>query len=208
MKVGGVPYRAIFTAGDGVPVGHAVTAGDAGTAGDAMDVWVIDQTVLPHRFETLRLESVDDAVHAIRDMVVRGAPLIGATAAYGVALAMRADPSDASLEEALAGLGGTRPTAVNLVWALDGAGALLRGLPAAERADAACHFAARLCEEDVRTNRSIGGYGLEVFKEIARQAGATAGGARRRTQRHDALQRGVARHRRLGNRDRSRLPRP
>ena len=105
MKVGGVPYRAIFTAGDGVPVGHAVPAGDAGTAGDAMDVWVIDQTVLPHRFETLRLESVDDAVHAIRDMVVRGAPLIGATAAYGVALAMRADPSDASLEEALAGLG-------------------------------------------------------------------------------------------------------
>ena len=167
MKVGGVPYRAIFTVDDGV------------TAGDGMDVRVIDQTVLPHRFETLRLESVDDAARAIRDMVVRGAPLIGATAAYGVALAMRADPSDASLEEALAGLAGTRPTAVNLIWALDGAGALLRGLPAAERADAACHFAARLCEEDVRTNRSIGGFGLELFQEIASRAGATVGGAGR-----------------------------
>ena len=167
MKVGGVPYRAIFTVGDGV------------TAADGMDVRVIDQTVLPHRFETLRLESVDDAARAIRDMVVRGAPLIGATAAYGVALAMRADPSDASLEEALAGLAGTRPTAVNLIWALDGAGALLRGLPAVERADAACHFAARLCEEDVRTNRSIGGFGLELFQEIASRAGATVGGAGR-----------------------------
>ena len=173
MKVGGVPYRAIFTAGDGVPVGHA------GTAGDAMDVRVIDQTLLPHRFETIRLESVDDAVRAIRDMVVRGAPLIGATAAYGVALAMRVDPSDASLEKALAGLGVARPTAVNLVWALNGAGALLRGLPAAERADAAHDFAAQLCEDDVHRNRSIGEYGLGVFKEIARQAGATAGGARR-----------------------------
>ena len=167
MKVGGVPYRAIFTVGDGV------------TAGDGMDVRVIDQTVLPHRFETLRLESVDDAARAIRDMVVRGAPLIGATAAYGVALAMRADPSDASLEEALAGLAGTRPTAVNLIWALDGAGALLRRLPAAERADAAFHFAARLCEEDVRTNRRIGGFGLEIFREIASRAGATVGGAGR-----------------------------
>ena len=159
MKVGGVPYRAIFT------------------EGEAMDVRVIDQTLLPHRFETLRLESTADAARAIRDMVVRGAPLIGATAAYGVALAMRADPSDASLDEALAGLAETRPTAVNLIWALDSAGALLRGLPPVERAGASCHFAARLCEEDVRTNRSIGEFGSGDLPRDRDRAGAGTGGA-------------------------------
>ena len=161
MKVGGVPYRAIFTAGDGT------------------DVRVIDQTVLPHRFETRRLDSVADAARAIREMVVRGAPLIGATAAYGVALAMRADPSDASLEEARARLAATRPTAVNLIWALGAAGALLRGLAPSERADAAYDFAAQLCEEDVRINRSIGDFGLEIFRRIAARTGATGGGGGR-----------------------------
>ena len=111
MKVGGVPYRAIFTDRGGT------------------EVRVINQTLLPHRFETIRLESSADAARAIRDMVVRGAPLIGATAAYGVALAMRADPSDAALKQALALLASTRPTAVNLRWALDAAGTLLRPLP-------------------------------------------------------------------------------
>ena len=158
MKVGGVPYRAIFT-------------GDDGT-----EVRVIDQTVLPHRFETIRLETAADAAHAIRDMVVRGAPLIGATAAYGVALAMRADPSDGALDRAIAQLAATRPTAVNLRWALDAAGALLRGLPPGERETAAYAFAARLCEDDVRTNRSIGQFGLQIFRHIARQAGAGADG--------------------------------
>ena len=151
MKIGGVPYRAIFTTGDGT------------------EVRVIDQTVLPHRFETIRLRSPADAARAIRDMVVRGAPLIGATAAYGVALAMTADPSDDSLDETLELLGATRPTAVNLRWALDAARTLLRGLPPGERAAAAYDFAAQLCEDDVRINRSIGEFGLGIFREIARR---------------------------------------
>ena len=150
MNVGGVPYRAIFTERGG------------------REVRVIDQTLLPHRFETATLESTADAARAIRDMVVRGAPLIGATAAYGVALAMRADPSDASLERATAQLAATRPTAVNLRWALEAAGALLRGLPPGERTDAAYGFAARLCEDDVRRNRRIGEHGLGVLRQIAR----------------------------------------
>ena len=154
MKVGGVPYRSIFATGDG------------------MVVRVIDQTLLPHRFETVRLRTAGDAARAIRDMVVRGAPLIGATAAYGVALAMRADASDESLEQALALLAATRPTAVNLRWALDAAGVLLRGLPPGERVAAAFDFAAGLCEDDVRINRSIGASGLGVFEQIARAARA------------------------------------
>ena len=160
MKVGGVPYRSIFATGDG------------------MVVRVIDQTLLPHRFETVRLRTAGDAARAIRDMVVRGAPLIGATAAYGVALAMRADASDESLEQALTLLAATRPTAVNLRWALDAAGVLLRGLPPGERVAAAFDFAAGLCEDDVRINRSIGASGLRVFEQIARaaRAGGTAAG--------------------------------
>ena len=154
MKVGGIPYRAIFTERHGT------------------EVRVIDQTLLPHRFETIRLDSPADAACAIRDMVVRGAPLIGATAAYGVALAMRADPSDASLDEAVTLLASTRPTAVNLKWALDAAGVLLRALPPSERAPAAYDFAAQLCEDDVRRNRSIGEHGLGIFREIAAKAGA------------------------------------
>src|SRR3712207_6395320 len=82
-------------------------------------VCVIDQTKLPFAFEVRRLTAMAEAAEAIRTMVVRGAPLIGATAAYGVALAMRASPSDAALDEALAVLGATRPTAVNLHWALE-----------------------------------------------------------------------------------------
>lgn len=154
MKVGGVPYRAIFTEGDGT------------------EVRVIDQTLLPHRFETIRLDSTADAARAIRDMVVRGAPLIGATAAYGVALAMRTDPSDASLDSAIALLASTRPTAVNLRWALDAGVVLLRPLPPSERAAAAYDFAAQLCEDDVHRNRSIGEHGLGLFREIASRAGA------------------------------------
>lgn len=160
MKVGGVPYRSIFTTGEG------------------RVVRVIDQTLLPHRFETVPLDSAGDAARAIRDMVVRGAPLIGATAAYGVALAMRADPSDESLEQALALLAATRPTAVNLRWALDAAGVLLRDLPPGERVAAAFDFAAGLCEDDVRINRSIGASGLRVFRQIAEiaRSGGTASG--------------------------------
>ena len=86
---------------------------------DGLGVVIIDQTALPHSFETRRLTSLDDAVTAIADMWVRGAPLIGVTAAYGVALAMRVDDSDAALLEACARLAGARPTAVNLAWAVE-----------------------------------------------------------------------------------------
>ena len=110
MKVGGIPYRSIFTEGEGA------------------DVQVIDQTLLPHRFRVRRLRSTADAARAISDMVVRGAPLIGATAAYGVALAMRADPSNESLAATVRRLMATRPTAVNLRWALEHAEATLRAL--------------------------------------------------------------------------------
>src|SRR3546814_12366185 len=95
MKVDGTHYRSIWLSDDGWSVG------------------VIDQTKLPHRFETIRLASLDDAAHAIRAMLIRGAPLIGATAAYGVALALRADPSDASLSAACDALHRARPTAAN-----------------------------------------------------------------------------------------------
>src|SRR5665213_1105292 len=101
MKVDGKPMRTIWVEGDG-----------AGCA-------IVDQTRLPHRFETVRLTTVEEAAHAIRAMQVRGAPLIGATAAYAVWLAMRADASDEALERAYALLLATRPTAVNLKWALD-----------------------------------------------------------------------------------------
>ena len=86
---------------------------------DGWSVGIIDQTVLPHRFASLRLATLDDAAHAIRSMQVRGAPLIGAAAAYGLCLALRADASDESLERACAVLATTRPTAINLKWALD-----------------------------------------------------------------------------------------
>ncbi len=152
MKVGGIPYRSIFSEGEGA------------------DVQVIDQTLLPHRFRIRRLASAADAAHAISAMVVRGAPLIGATAAYGVALAMRADPSNDSLAASISQLMATRPTAVNLRWALENAEAMLRALPPAERARAAYGFADALCEDDVRINRSIGDIGLDIFREIHRAA--------------------------------------
>jgi methylthioribose-1-phosphate isomerase len=100
MRVRGQDYRSIWVDEDG------------------LSVVIIDQTALPHAFGTLRLQSLDDAVRAIADMLVRGAPLIGATAAYGVALAMQADDSDAALHEACERLVAARPTAVNLAWAV------------------------------------------------------------------------------------------
>src|ERR1019366_3899372 len=101
MKVGGRHFRSIWLE----PDGHTVSA--------------IDQRRLPHDFVVARLTSCDAAVDAIRSMLVRGAPLIGATAAYGIALAMRADGSDAALDHACKTLIATRPTATNLKWALD-----------------------------------------------------------------------------------------
>ncbi|TQI73350.1 methylthioribose-1-phosphate isomerase [Bosea sp. AK1] len=149
MKINGQHYRTIWLAQDG------------------WRVVVIDQTRLPFRFETVALGSAEQAADAIRSMVVRGAPLIGATAAYGVALAMRTDASDAALEAALALLGATRPTAVNLHWALARMRGVLASLPATARAEAAYAEAAAICEEDVALCRAIGEHGLPLIAEIA-----------------------------------------
>ncbi len=134
---------------------------------DGDTVAVIDQTVLPHRFVTLRLTTLDDAARAIKSMQVRGAPLIGATAAYGVALALRADASDEALERAYATLIATRPTAINLKWALDEMMAAVRNRPRAERVAAAYRRAAEICDEDVAINQAIGRHGLKLIEAVA-----------------------------------------
>ena len=149
MRIGDTWYRTIWRSADGAAVE------------------VIDQTLLPHRFEIMRLESAAEAAAAIRSMQVRGAPLIGATAAYGLCLALEADPSDESLEAAGALLAATRPTAVNLRWALRSLAAAVAGLPEGERAAAAWSCAARLCDDDVAICRGIGGHGLRLLREIA-----------------------------------------
>ncbi|HVT06940.1 MAG TPA: S-methyl-5-thioribose-1-phosphate isomerase [Polyangia bacterium] len=154
MNVRGRPMRTIWAAGDGVEI--------------------IDQTALPHELVIRPLRTLDDAAHAIRTMQVRGAPLIGAAAAYGMWLGMRADPSNAGLESAGRTLLGTRPTAVNLRWALDAVTAELRALAPAERAAAARAAADRIADADVAVNRAIGDHTLPLMREIAarRQGGA------------------------------------
>ena len=136
-------------------------------AADGETVEVIDQTRLPHELHLRRLDSLDDACAAIRDMVVRGAPLIGVTAAYGVYLALRERSGDAALGEAIERLAATRPTAVNLRWALERQRRELEPLPDPARAAAAFAFAGALAEEDVATNRAIGTHGLEVIRRLA-----------------------------------------
>jgi methylthioribose-1-phosphate isomerase len=156
MKVGGRHTRSIWLESDGWSAG------------------AIDQTQLPHRFATIRLATLDDAAHAIKSMQVRGAPLIGATAAYGICLALRADPSDEALERAYAMLLATRPTAINLKWALDEMMAAVRNRPRGERAAAAYRRAAEICDEDVAINQAIGRHGAELIAAIAakKQPGA------------------------------------
>ncbi len=151
MKVKGKPMRTIWLEPDGAAVG------------------IIDQTRLPHELVTTRLVTLDDAAHAIRDMLVRGAPLIGATAAYGVALALRTDASDAGIEEACRVLLATRPTAVNLRWALDDMRRLLRPLSPGDRVAAAYRRAAAIAEEDVAINRAIGASGLPLIEAVSRR---------------------------------------
>jgi methylthioribose-1-phosphate isomerase len=151
MRIDGRHYRTIW------PV-------DGGAA-----VEIIDQTRLPHELNIARLADVATAARAIEVMQVRGAPLIGATAAYGVALGMRADPSDDNLQTALARLRRTRPTAVNLAWALDRMRAALAPLPPAERAGVALELAAAIADEDVETCRRIGMHGLSLIEDIARR---------------------------------------
>jgi methylthioribose-1-phosphate isomerase len=130
-------------------------------------VWVIDQTLLPHRFETRSLRSLEDAAEAIRAMVVRGAPLIGVTGAYGLMLALQRDPSDGALQEAFERLNATRPTAVNLRWALERVRERLLPLPEAERVAAAREEAGAIAEEDVAMCEAIGEHGLAIFRQLA-----------------------------------------
>ena len=128
---------------------------------------VIDQTQLPHTFITRSLTSLDQAAEAISTMVVRGAPLIGVTGAYGLMLALQADPSDGSLAAAFSQLLATRPTAVNLQWALERVRQRVLPLPPAERALAAQQEAGAIAEEDVLMCEAIGDHGLRLFQELA-----------------------------------------
>jgi len=152
MKIAGRHYRTIWPVSD-----------------EAVEV--IDQTKLPHQFATLMLHTPEEAADAIRRMVVRGAPLIGATAAYGIALAMRADASDEALDRAHALLLETRPTAINLRWALARMRDRLRNHPRGGRARLAWTETAAICDEDVETCRRIGEHGLTIFRDAAAKKG-------------------------------------
>ena len=149
MKINGKPMRTIWLADDG------------------WAVEIIDQTRLPHAFETTRLETVAQAAHAIKAMLVRGAPLIGATAAYGICLALREDASDEALERAVTFLAEQRPTAINLRWALNEMENAVRNLPREARVAAAYARAKDICDSDVENCRMIGVHGLEIIKKIA-----------------------------------------
>ncbi|MGB5948429.1 MAG: S-methyl-5-thioribose-1-phosphate isomerase [Parvibaculum sp.] len=149
MKISGVHYRTIRVADDG------------------WSIEVIDQTKLPHEFAFVRLVSADDAARAIKDMIVRGAPLIGATAAYGLCLALRDDASDAALHEASAMLAATRPTAVNLKWALDEMVKAVMPHVGRGRVEAAYAAAAKICDDDVEICRQIGITGLKIIRGVA-----------------------------------------
>lgn len=133
---------------------------------DGWTVSAIDQRRLPHEYVIATLTSLDAAAEAIRSMLVRGAPLIGAAAAYGMALAMHADASDAALAQAYDTLLATRPTAINLKWALDEMRATLQPLPPAERAKAAYARAGAIADEDVAINQSIGRHGFALIDAI------------------------------------------
>ncbi|EKN01246.1 MULTISPECIES: S-methyl-5-thioribose-1-phosphate isomerase [Acidocella] len=151
MKIDGTPYRSIWV--------------------DETDGWsvrIIDQTKLPWNVDLVRLTTLEEMAHAIKAMLVRGAPLIGASAAYGVALAMRHDAADAALAQALEVLGATRPTAINLRWALRRMGAALQSVEPAKREAAAYAEAAKICDEDVAVNEAIGRNGLALIEEKAK----------------------------------------
>ncbi|MBN9526501.1 MAG: S-methyl-5-thioribose-1-phosphate isomerase [Alphaproteobacteria bacterium] len=153
MKVDGVHYRSIWLEPDGATVG------------------IIDQTRLPYSFETLKLSTKEQAAHAIRTMQVRGAPLIGATAAYGLALAVAEDPSDGALEQAVTLLAATRPTAVNLFWALERARREIAAVNPADRRAAAYQVASDIAEDDVATCAAIGRNGLGLIRAAAEKRG-------------------------------------
>lgn len=150
MNVDGTPYRSIWL------------------SDDDWAAEIIDQTMLPHRFKIVRLENLEDAARAIEIMQVRGAPLIGATASYGFCLAVRENASDDSLERAAERLRKTRPTAINLNWAIEEMLLAVRNRPQEDRVAVAYKRAAEICDADVETNHSIGANGAELIKEAAK----------------------------------------
>ena len=148
MKVNGQSYRSIWA------------------EENPRRVHIVDQTRLPFAFATLTLSTRDEIAHAIRTMRVRGAPLIGVAAAFGMALAMHKDAGDASLDTSISTLLTTRPTAVNLRWALECVREKLAPLPTRERADAAWLLAKKLADDDVATNEAIGEHGLKLVRAM------------------------------------------
>ncbi len=146
MKIDGKPYQTIWLADDG------------------WSVEIIDQTLLPHVFKIARLTSLAEACYAIKAMQVRGAPLIGVAAAYGMALALRENPSDDGLANAATSLMGTRPTAVNLRWAVERLMQALSGVGASDRVSAAYALASEMADEDVRLNQAMGAHGLKLIE--------------------------------------------
>ncbi len=138
-------------------------------ADDKQSVNVLDQAALPYDIKWLRLSTLEEVARAIREMHIRGAPLIGATAAYGVAIALRQDPK--SIDEASAILAATRPTAINLRWALEDMKRRIADVPVSERAAAAFTAAAEICDDDVACCEAIGQHGLAVIRAAAERAG-------------------------------------
>lgn len=153
MNVDGTSYRSIWLAADGV------------------GVEIIDQTLLPFQFKVVRLDSVEQAMAAISRMLVRGAPLIGATAAYGLCLGLRRDVATPALEAMAAGLIACRPTAINLRWAVERMLRLLLPLPEEQRLAAAYREAGLICEEDVATNESLGSHGAALIRGVYERNG-------------------------------------
>lgn len=150
MKINGTPYRSVWV--------------------DEKDGWsihIFDQTRLPFALDILTLVTPEEVAHAICTMQVRGAPLIGAVAAYGLALALRSSANDTTLEQAAAMLAATRPTAINLRWAIERMLSRLRPLAPAERAAAAYAEAGLICDEDAAQNEAIGRHGLELLRAVA-----------------------------------------
>jgi methylthioribose-1-phosphate isomerase len=151
MRIDGVPYRTIWVDPD-----------------DSWSVRIIDQTKLPWSLEIVQLTHVAEVAHAIRSMQVRGAPLIGAAAAYGLCLAVRQDASSEVMERDAALLAATRPTAINLRWALDRMLTRLRNTTAADRVRVAYEEAAAIADEDVAQNEAIGRHGLPLIEQVAK----------------------------------------
>ena len=156
MHIDGKAYRTIWLADDG------------------WGVEIIDQTVLPHRLEVVRFSELEDAAVAIAGMQVRGAPLIGATAAYGVCLALRQDQSDEALDRACERLALTRPTAINLRWAIEEMRDTVRNIPHGERVAVAYARAAEICDQDVETCRRIGENGVSLIAAHSQRKGGEA----------------------------------